>query len=63
VIELAKEAGLALTPTGATFPGGVDESNRNIRLAPTRPPIEEVELAMEIVACCIKLADAETAQS
>ncbi len=61
VVELAREAGLALTPTGATFPGGVDAANRNIRLAPTRPPIEEIELAMEIVACCIKLASAERA--
>ena len=63
VVELAKEAGLALTPTGATFPGGIDPDNRNIRLAPTRPPLEEVELAMQIVACCIKLATAEYLQA
>ncbi len=63
VVELAKEAGLALTPTGATFPDGTDPENRNIRLAPTRPPLEEVELAMEIVACCIKLASAEASQA
>ncbi len=63
VVELAKEAGLALTPTGATFPDGVDPSDRNIRLAPTRPPVEEVETAMEIVACCIKLAAAEMTQA
>ncbi|OED36610.1 aminopeptidase [Chromatiales bacterium (ex Bugula neritina AB1)] len=59
VVELAKEAGLALTPTGATFPDGIDPGNSNIRLAPTRPPLEEIEPAMEIVACCIKLASAE----
>ncbi len=59
VVELAKEAGLALTPTGATYPDGVDPENRNIRLAPTRPPLEEVQQAMELVACCIKLASAE----
>ncbi len=59
VVELAKEAGLALTPTGATFTDGKDPENKNIRLAPTRPPLEEVELAMEIVACCVKLASAE----
>ena len=63
VVELAKDAGLALTPTGATFPNGTDPENRNIRLAPTRPPVEEVELAMEIVACCIKLATAEAAST
>ncbi len=59
VVELAKQAGLALTPTGATYPDGIDPDNKNIRLAPTRPPIEEIEPAMEIVACCIKLASAE----
>ncbi len=63
VVELAKEAGLALTQTGATFPNGVDPANRNIRLAPTRPSVEEVETAMEIVACCIKLASAEANNS
>jgi len=61
VVALAKEAGLALTPTGATFANGVDPNNRNIRLAPTRPPLAEVELAMQIVACCIKLASLEAA--
>lgn len=59
VVELAKEAGLALTPTGATFPGGHDPHDRTIRLAPTRPPLSEVEEAMHLVACCIELASAE----
>ena len=59
VVQLAKEAGLALTPTGATYPDGVDEKNCNIRLAPTRPPLDEVEQAMRLVTCCIKLAAAE----
>ena len=56
VVELAAGAGVSLTPAGATFPGGKDPYNRNIRLAPTRPPLEEVRKAMEIVALCIKLA-------
>ncbi len=59
VVSLAREAGLALTPTGATFPDGIDPKNCNIRLAPTRPPLEEVEQAMALVTCCIKLASAE----
>ncbi len=59
VVALAKEAGLALTPTGATFPDGEDPNNRNIRLAPTRPPLEEIEQAMQLVTCCIELASAE----
>lgn len=59
VVQLARDAGVALTPTGATFPGGLDPDNRNIRLAPTRPPLEEVRQAMQVVACCIELASAE----
>ena len=61
VVELAAEAGVALTPAGATHIGGVDPENRNIRLAPTRPPLAEVEKAMEIVALCVELASAEAA--
>ena len=56
VVALAKELGVTLTPAGATYPGGVDLSNRNIRLAPTRPPLPEVRRALEIVALCVKLA-------
>lgn len=63
VVELAKEAGLALTPAGATFPYKKDPNNRNIRISPTRPPIEEVKLAMEILALCIKLASEEYKKS
>lgn len=59
VVALAKEAGVALTPAGATFPHGQDPNNSNIRLAPSRPPVEEVEQAMEIVGLCVKLASAE----
>lgn len=59
VITLAKEAGVSLTPAGATYPGGIDPHNTNIRLAPSRPPVEEVRQAMEVVAVCIKLASAE----
>ena len=59
VVALAKDAGIALTPAGATWPGGVDPHNRNIRLAPTRPPLAEVEKAMQGVALCVKLASAE----
>ena len=56
VVSLAKEAGVSLTPAGATYPMGKDPDNRNIRLAPTYPPTQEVEQAMEVVALCIKLA-------
>ncbi len=56
VVRLAKELGVTLTPAGATYPGGKDPKDSNIRLAPTRPPLDEVRLAMEVVALCVKLA-------
>ena len=59
VVQLAEAAGISLTPAGATYPGGKDPKNANIRLAPTRPPLEEVEIAMRGVATCVKLAAEE----
>lgn len=59
VVELADAAGVSLTPAGATYPGGIDPDNRNIRLAPTRPPVEEVRTAMQVAAACIRLATEE----
>lgn len=59
VVLLAKEAGIALTPAGSAFPHGQDPHDRNIRLAPTFPVLEEVELAMAGVAVCVELAALE----
>jgi DNA-binding transcriptional MocR family regulator len=56
VVKLAKEAGVALTPAGATYPFGKDPNGRNIRISPTRPPVDQVRKAMEVVAVCIQLA-------
>ncbi len=59
VVALAKEAGIALTPAGASYPHGQDPRDRNIRLAPTFPALDEVETAMAGVATCVALAAAE----
>ena len=59
VIQLAEDAGVSLTPAGATYPGGTDPHDRNIRLAPTRPPLSEVHTSMQVVAACIRLATEE----
>jgi DNA-binding transcriptional MocR family regulator len=60
VVALAKEAGIALTPAGASFPQGDDPRDRNIRLAPTFPGLAEVAEAMDGVATCVLLAAAES---
>ena len=59
VVALAKAAGIALTPAGASFPHGQDPRDRNIRLAPSFPQLAEVETAMAGVATCVALAAAE----
>ena len=59
VVQLAKEAGIALTPAGSSFPHGDDPRDRNIRLAPTMPPLHEVEVAMDGVATCVLVAACE----
>jgi len=60
VVQLAKEAGIALTPAGSAFPHGNDPDDRNIRLAPTFPVLAEVETAMAGVAVCVELAALES---
>jgi DNA-binding transcriptional MocR family regulator len=59
VIELAREAGIVLTPAGSAFPHGHDPDDRNIRLAPSFPDLADVEAAMAGVATCVLLAAAE----
>ncbi len=59
IVALAKEAGIALTPAGATHPYGDDPQDSTIRLAPTFPELEEVERAMVGVAVCVRLALAQ----
>lgn len=54
--RLCKEAGVVLTPVGATYPYGIDPDNSNIRIAPTFPNVEELNKAVEILCVCIKLA-------
>jgi len=59
IVALCAEAGVALTPAGATFPNGKDPLDRNIRIAPTCPPLAELEAALEIFCVAVKLASAE----
>ncbi len=55
-VRLAGECGVKLTGAGATFPYKKDPRDRNLRIAPSLPPLQEVETAMEVVALCVQLA-------
>ena len=54
--ELCKDAGLIITKVGDTYPYGFDPEDSNIRIAPTFPEIDELNKAIYLLACCIKLA-------
>jgi DNA-binding transcriptional MocR family regulator len=58
-VELCKEAGVKVTPAGATFPYGIDPRDRNIRIAPTFPPIQELKTAVDLFCLCVKLVSVE----
>lgn len=55
-LKLASEAGVAMTPAGATYPYGKDPQDRNIRIAPTLPPVAELKTAMELLCVCVQIA-------
>lgn len=58
-VELAKNAGLTLTPAGAAYPYGKDPDDAHIRIAPSYPSLKELDKAMELFCICIKLAATE----
>ncbi len=55
VVRLTGEAGVALVPAGSTFPYGRDPRDRNVRIAPTMPSVEEVTQAMEVFCACVQV--------
>ena len=59
VVALAKEAGVTMTGAGATWPYKNDPKDSNIRIAPTLPPLEELEQALDVFVTCVKLAAVE----
>ena len=59
VVQLCKEAGVIMTDAGATYPYGKDPKDSNIRVAPTYPPIYELEQAMNLFCICVELAAVE----
>ena len=58
-VELAKQAGVTLTGAGATFPYKKDPKDTNIRIAPTYPSQDELEIAIELLCVCVELAGVE----
>ena len=59
VVDMAGEAGVKLTPAGATYPLGLDPRDRNIRIAPTFAALADVEAAVEVLAVCTQIVSIE----
>jgi len=58
-LALCKEAGVTMTGAGATFPYGKDPQDSNIRIAPSLPPVAELEQAIAVFCTCLKMAALE----
>jgi len=58
-LALCAEAGVTMTDAGATFPYGMDPNDSNIRIAPSLPPVAELEQAMDVFCTCLKLSALE----
>ena len=56
IVRLASQVGVVMTEAGSTWPNGVDPDDSEIRIAPTLPPIEELDVALDVFCCCVKLA-------
>lgn len=59
IFTLCKEAGLVMTNAGATYPYGKDPADSNLRIAPSYPPLQDLQQAMEIFCLCTKMAALE----
>lgn len=58
-LALCKQAGVVMTDAGAAFPYGMDLDDRNIRIAPSYPTVEELALAMDVLCVSLKMAALE----
>lgn len=59
IISMAASAGVKLTPAGSTYPYKKDPNDRNIRIAPSFPGLDDIKAAMEVVGVCIQLVSLE----
>ena len=59
VVELCANAGMTLTPAGATYPYGIDPKDSNIRIAPSFPSVEEIKVAAKVLCVAVKYAALE----
>lgn len=59
ILALCTETGVVMTGAGAAFPYGIDPNDSNIRIAPSLPPVADLEKAMDVFTTCVKMAALE----
>ena len=59
IVKMAKKAGVTMTGAGATWPYGKDPEDKNIRIAPTYPTLDDLKTAAELFTLCVKIVSAE----
>ncbi|MCR5148050.1 MAG: aminotransferase [Eubacterium sp.] len=59
IVKLAKKAGVTMTGAGATWPYGKDPEDKNIRVAPTYPTLDDLKTAAELFTLCVRIISAE----
>ena len=59
IVSRCKKAGVVMTGAGATWPYGKDPKDSNIRIAPTLPPVSELNTAAKLFVLCVKLVSVE----
>ena len=59
IVSRCKKVGLVMTEAGATYPYGKDPHDSNIRIAPSFPAVSDLQLAMEVFTCVVKLVSVD----
>ncbi len=59
IVSRCKKAGVVLTGAGATYPYGKDPEDSNIRIAPSYPPVGDLEIATRLFCLCVKLVSVD----
>lgn len=59
IVARCKKAGMIMTGAGATYPYGIDPQDTNIRIAPSFPPLSDIEIATKLFALCVKIESIE----
>ena len=58
-VALCKEAGVVLTNAGSAYPYGIDPEDHHIRIAPSLPTPQELEVATNLLSICVQIATLE----